>query len=124
MKAIKQKGLSIEASSAGIATIPKMATILLCMQLGASYTTTELNFPIRDDYGVIESADTSNYQGWQGSPLDYKNIYASAPKESKPLWESIIEISKSIPDEEWDKLPRDSATNLDHYLYGSKKRSK
>jgi len=35
----------------------------------------------------------------------------------KPVWEQIVEIGASVPEEEWEKLPSDLAANLDHYLY-------
>lgn len=38
--------------------------------------------------------------------------------KDKPIWEKILAIAASIPDEELEKLPRDGAENLDHYLYG------
>lgn len=34
------------------------------------------------------------------------------------VWEKIIEIGNSIPDEELARMPRDGAANHDHYLYG------
>ena len=37
----------------------------------------------------------------------------------KPVWEQIVELGRSIPPEEWDKVPRDLAANLHHYLYGT-----
>jgi hypothetical protein len=40
----------------------------------------------------------------------------------KPIWEVAAEIRKSIPAEEWAKLPTDGARQLDHYIYGSPKR--
>jgi hypothetical protein len=39
----------------------------------------------------------------------------------RPFWEEIIELGASIPKEEWDKVPKDLAKNLDHYLYGAPK---
>jgi hypothetical protein len=38
-----------------------------------------------------------------------------------PFWERIQQLGASIPDEEWEKVPRDLAKNLDHYLYGAPK---
>lgn len=38
------------------------------------------------------------------------------------FWESWIEASKRIPDEELAKIPPDFSSNLDHYLYGAPKR--
>jgi len=40
----------------------------------------------------------------------------------KPLWERAAELRKSIPEDEWSKLPTDGGEQLDHYLYGSPKR--
>jgi Arc/MetJ-type ribon-helix-helix transcriptional regulator len=47
---------------------------------------------------------------------------AEAAPAYKPIWEVAAEIRKSIPAEEWAKLPKDGAEQLDHYLYGSPKR--
>jgi hypothetical protein len=33
----------------------------------------------------------------------------------------VDEISAQIPNEEWEKLPKDLSKNLDHYLYGAPK---
>lgn len=38
--------------------------------------------------------------------------------DARPIWEMIAELGRSIPEEEWEKVPTDLATNLDHYLYG------
>jgi hypothetical protein len=44
------------------------------------------------------------------------------PPDPRPIWEIAEEIGRSIPPEEWEKIPKDLATNLDHYLYGAPKR--
>jgi len=36
-----------------------------------------------------------------------------------PLWQSVIALGGSLPPEVWDRVPKDLAANLDHYLYGS-----
>ena len=53
--------------------------------------------------------------------LEEVSLHETKPKSSKPIWEKIIEIGKSIPEEELKKLPKDFAKNLDHYLYGHPK---
>ena len=59
------------------------------------------------------------------SLLDAKE--KAAPSEISHNGQSIAEafaaIAKSVPDEEWDRLPTDLSKNVDHYLYGSKKLS-
>jgi len=42
---------------------------------------------------------------------------------TRPIWEVILEIAASHPDEELDKIPHDAALNHDHYLYGTSKRA-
>lgn len=42
----------------------------------------------------------------------------------KPIWERAAELRKSIPAEEWDKVPVDGASQHDHYIYGTPKRPK
>jgi hypothetical protein len=41
----------------------------------------------------------------------------------KPIWEVAGELRKSIPAEEWAKLPVDGAAQHDHYIYGTPKRT-
>lgn len=40
----------------------------------------------------------------------------------KPIWASFQEILNDVPNEMLDKLPSDSASELDHYLYGKPKK--
>ena len=43
---------------------------------------------------------------------------------SAPAIEDILlAIAAKIPDSEWDKLPRDLSGQVDHYLYGARKRA-
>jgi Arc/MetJ-type ribon-helix-helix transcriptional regulator len=56
---------------------------------------------------------------------DANSPAASQPEAvptNKPIWEVVAELRKSVPPEEFLKLPRDGAEQLDHYLYGSPKR--
>ena len=39
------------------------------------------------------------------------------------IWEKIARIRESIPEEAWDDVPTDLASNLDHYLYGTPKKN-
>ena len=43
------------------------------------------------------------------------------PPDGRPIWEVIVELGASVPDEEWAKVPTDGAKNLHHYLYGAPK---
>jgi len=39
-----------------------------------------------------------------------------ATVEEPPIWETLLEISASVPESEWANVPTDLARNLDHYL--------
>lgn len=41
--------------------------------------------------------------------------------ESRPIWEIILDNMKDVPPEEFAKLPKDGASEHDHYLYGHPK---
>jgi len=40
-------------------------------------------------------------------------------ESARPIWEVLADLGQSIPDSEWDRVPRDLSENLDHYLYGA-----
>lgn len=39
------------------------------------------------------------------------------------LENDLLELARSVPDREWARLPRDFNANLDHYLYGTPKKT-
>ncbi len=42
--------------------------------------------------------------------------------EEIPIWEAIVDNMKDVPGEEMEALPHDSASQVDHYLYGRRPR--
>jgi hypothetical protein len=46
----------------------------------------------------------------------------SSPNDASPIWEIITEQMKVVPDEVFDRLPEDGASQVDHYIYGLPKR--
>jgi hypothetical protein len=57
-----------------------------------------------------------------------EKILADAPDqleepklESRPIWEVILDNMKDVPPQEFEKLPKDGASEHDHYLYGHPK---
>jgi hypothetical protein len=44
--------------------------------------------------------------------------------ESDNLASLFTQIAKDVPENDWEQVPADLSTNLDHYLYGSKKTSR
>jgi hypothetical protein len=49
-------------------------------------------------------------------------VDAGAEDAGPTIWEIFEEIWGSIPAEEFEKLPKDLSTQLDHYIYGLPKR--
>jgi hypothetical protein len=48
-----------------------------------------------------------------------------SPKtEARPIWEVMLDNMEGIPQEEFAKLPRDGASEHDHYLYGHPKQDR
>jgi putative addiction module CopG family antidote len=49
---------------------------------------------------------------------------ARAPAaEALPAWQRVLENMKDVPDAEFDQVPADSSEQLDHYLYGTPRRT-
>jgi len=44
--------------------------------------------------------------------------------ERQTIWEMVKDIIEEVPKEAWDELPTDGSINVDHYLYGHKKKTK
>lgn len=42
-------------------------------------------------------------------------------EEAEPIWETIIKIAKSLPEDFWDDFPDDLALNHDKYLHGERR---
>lgn len=43
-------------------------------------------------------------------------------RNSRPIWEVLVEMSAEIPEEIWAEMPSDGSINHDHYLYGAPKK--
>jgi len=69
---------------------------------------------VSPDEFVREALDKVLADGPEGS--DESN------DDSRPIWEMILDNMKDVPPEELARLPRDGASELDHYLYGHPKR--
>jgi hypothetical protein len=48
--------------------------------------------------------------------------FQGANTDERPIWEVITDIVKDVPDEVFDRLPKDAASQVDHYIYGLPKR--
>ena len=78
--------------------------------------------------GRIQIEDPQLPEGAEAEVLVTVDEPADTPFEepefdpnAKPVWQVVLEIGASIPEEEWEKVPTDLSINLDHYLYGAPK---
>ena len=53
---------------------------------------------------------------------DVSETSAPVPKNCRSIEEKIAEILAKVPEEELAKFPTDIGDNLDHYIYGTRKR--
>ena len=51
-----------------------------------------------------------------------ESLEQSEEQPRKSIWEEIREITADVPDQVWERLPRDGSEQHDHYLYGAPKR--
>jgi plasmid stability protein len=51
-----------------------------------------------------------------------RDIEADASEPRRPIWEVIADNMKQVPAEDLALLPRDGASQIDHYVYGVPKR--
>jgi len=47
---------------------------------------------------------------------------ADRAKDARPIWEFILDTMKDVPVEVLERIPKDGASQLDHYLYGHAKK--
>lgn len=45
-------------------------------------------------------------------------------KKSGSILEMVSAVTREVPEREWERVPADLSKNVDHYLYGSKRKDK
>jgi len=45
------------------------------------------------------------------------------PANNRPVWQIVLDAFKDVPEEVWERIPTDGASEHDHYLYGTPKRN-
>ena len=81
-------------------------------------------YKIKYENGTINPLEPINIEGAKEGYVVFlesdSDLYLS---KEKPIWETIDEIVKDVPEEEFDKFPRDGAHQHDHYIYGTPKKN-
>jgi len=73
--------------------------------------------------GEYGSADEVVRRGLALLEKTEKNPQNVATTDTSDLSAVFERISSDVPDVDWQKVPVDLSTNLDHYLYGAQKTS-
>ena len=47
---------------------------------------------------------------------------STSEEDDRPIWDVILDHTRTVPPDAFEKLPEDGATQIDHYLYGHPKR--
>lgn len=71
-----------------------------------------------DERGV----SASNYAS-QVPERDLRSTGIQAKPDEAPIWEIVTDILRDVPDEVFDRLSKDAASQVDHYIYGVPKRN-
>jgi hypothetical protein len=58
----------------------------------------------------------------QREVLSFLERLTPTPAADKTVWEEIDEVVESSPEETWQSVPADGASQLDHYFYGTPKK--
>jgi hypothetical protein len=69
--------------------------------------------------------DGLSLQDWLGKLAETRKAESAPAEQSledRPIWEAIQDILKEVPEEVFDRLPKDGASQVDHYIYGLPKR--
>ena len=53
---------------------------------------------------------------------DLRSADIEAWRNKAPIWEVITDRMRNVPDEVFERLPEDGASQIDHYIYGLPKR--
>ena len=65
-----------------------------------------------------------NASGYARQVLE-RDLRSGGPERARnetPIWEVILDHAKAVSPEAFENLPKDGASQIDHYLYGHPKR--
>ena len=72
----------------------------------------------------IDDLILSSVQAWRERETESaarelsQQANVSSGRDERPVWEVISEIMKDVPAEDLAALPKDGASQTDHYIYG------
>lgn len=70
----------------------------------------------------LEPVDLDEHQELTITVLETAEPSTANGEDEQPLWEMVEDLMRDVPDEAFETLPSDGATEHDHYLYGTPKR--
>ncbi len=78
---------------------------------------------VRECLKLLDERDNGGRPAVEKNAMPEQGEAAAGKAEKVDLVELFDRIRRTVPDSEWEKLPRDLAANYEHYLYGSPKQS-
>ena len=81
-------------------------------------------YKIKYENGAINPLEPIDIEGTkEGYVVFFESGADLSTGKETPIWETIDEIVKTVPEEEFDKFPKDGAHQHDHYIYGTPKKN-
>ena|SRR5579863_5585667 len=72
---------------------------------------------------VVEAGLTMLQQHQEDQAANDEAAEPAGSVSPAPFWETFTQQVHAVPDEVFERLPQDGASEHDHYLYGAPKRS-
>ena len=92
-------------------------------------TMTTVRIDIPDDQAAALKAKAAaqglSLEDWFRSLADQSGTSSQrsqASLDTRPIWDVIADNMKDVPPEDFAALPKDGASQMDHYIYGHPKR--
>jgi hypothetical protein len=71
--------------------------------------------------GAFQNVEDVIMQALETAPLP--ELQPAASGSRRPIWEVIVDNMKRVPPEDLAAMPKDGASQIDHYVYGVPKRT-
>ena len=118
-----EAALNADAAKAGVSPA-EYAGKLLAEQIANSQTSTPPSKSERDMWANPEPPLSAEEIAANRSEMFGADWDADAQSDRPPLSARIRNIWAGVPEEAWAQLPADWADNMDHYVYGTPKKSR
>ena len=85
--------------------------------------TLRIEIPHRQETALPAKAQAQGISAEEYGRQVLAHDWEEGESSSEPFWKTFTRRMDTVPDEVFEHLPRDGASEHDHYLYGSPKRN-